>query len=438
MTGSPTTAAEGAHRADIGGLRAVLRLPAHALCVLMIAGFQMQLALFFGPSLIELSLWSLIYYGFWAATIGITVLGTRPALARAWPVFVFSAICVGLALLRPLDTVAKNLIVAMATLSCSVVLANAAGASNILRLSALGTAASAVVCLIDIILPTGMGSVLGRAAGFFVNPNDAAAALLLGTAASYAAVPLRWRGYFLILVGSALLATLSKSMILAALCILLLVCVLCWPLPRIRWFRHAYVALILAGWIATALYVNPRFAVAVHLAYRNIDTAVDAFKAAHDDVERTLASNEFDGRSVDSIIEAISRRASNEGIINSVSARGLLIERAWLVYRKYPWTGVGLKVAYALQPHNSFLMFALAVGLVGWLVPLGLIGLSALPMMRTKDPSQIALPLATFVIAMVSHNLLFSQALLLPIAFAITAGRDHTSAANAAREASAA
>jgi len=115
-----------------------------------------------------------------------------------------------------------------------------------------------------------------------------------------------------------------------------------------------------------------------------------------------------------------------------------LIERAWLVYRKYPWTGVGLKVAYALQPHNSFLMFALAVGLVGWLVPLGLIGLSALPMMRTKDPSQIALPLATFVIAMVSHNLLFSQALLLPIAFAIAAGRDHTSAANAVREASAA
>src|SRR5262252_7806266 len=99
----------------------------------------MQLALFFGPSLIELPLWSLIYYGFWATTVGITVLGARSALARAWPVIVFSAICVGLALLRPLDTVAKNLIVAMATLSCGVVLANAAGASNILRLSALGS-----------------------------------------------------------------------------------------------------------------------------------------------------------------------------------------------------------------------------------------------------------------------------------------------------------
>jgi hypothetical protein len=436
MTGSPTTAARGAHHADIDGVRAVLRLPARALCVLMIAGLQMQLALFFGPRLIGLPFWPVIFYGFWAATIGIAVLGARPALARAWPVFVFSAICVGLALLRPLEEVAKNLIVAMATLSCSVVLANAAGASNILRLSALGTAASAVVCLIDIILPTGMGNVLGRAAGFFVNPNDAAAALLLGTAASYAAVPLQWRGYFLMLVGSALSVTLSKSMILAALCILLLVCALCWPLPRIRWFRHACVALILAGWLATALYVNPRFAVAVHLAYQNIDTAIDAFKAAQDDVEHTLASNEFDARSIDSIIEAIGRRAGNEGIFNSVSARGLLMERAWLVYRKYPWTGVGLKLAYALQPHNSFLMFALAVGLVGWLVPLGLIGLSALPMIRTRDLSHIALPLATFVVAMVSHNLLFSQALLLPIAFAIASGRDDASAANAAREAS--
>jgi hypothetical protein len=436
MTGSPTTAAEGAHRADTDGLRAILRLPAKALCVLMIAGFQMQLAFFFGPQLIGFPFWSPIYYGFWALTIGITVLGIRPALARAWPVFVFSAICVGLALLRPLDEVAKNLIVAMATLSCGVVVASAASPLDILRLSAFGTAASAMVCLIDVILPTGMGNVLGRAAGFFVNPNDAAAALLLGTAASYAGVPLQWRGYFLLLAGSALFVTLSKSMILAALCILLLVGALCWPLPRIRWFRNACAAFILAGWIATAFYVNPRFAVAVHLAHQNLDRAADAFKAAQDDVERTLASNELDARSIDSIIEAISRRASNEGIVNSVSARGLFLERAWLVYRKFPWTGIGFKVAYALQPHNSFLMFALAVGLVGWLVPLGLIGLSALPMIRTRDPSNIALPLVTFVIAMVSHNLLFSQALLLPIAFAIAAVRGDTSAANGTRKAS--
>ncbi|WP_348527489.1 hypothetical protein, partial [Mesorhizobium sp.] len=44
----------------------------------------------------------------------------------------------------------------------------------------------------------------------------AAAGLLLGAAASYGAVTQKWRASFLVLVGAALLATLSRSTLLAA------------------------------------------------------------------------------------------------------------------------------------------------------------------------------------------------------------------------------
>jgi hypothetical protein len=118
------------------------------------------------------------------------------------------------------------------------------------------------------------------------------------------------------------------------------------------------------------------------------------------------------------IIAGINRRVKTEGHINSVSARWLPMQRAWLVYKQEPFGGLGFAAAYDLEPHNSFLLFALALGPIGWLIPVGLIGLSALPLIRTRDPVHVALPLATFTIAMVSHNLLFAPGLLAPIALA--------------------
>jgi hypothetical protein len=111
------------------------------------------------------------------------------------------------------------------------------------------------------------------------------------------------------------------------------------------------------------------------------------------------------------IIKEITRRAENEGDINSISARGLLMERAWLSYRHGPFFGQGLAAAHALQPHNTFLLFAVAFGDLGWIVPLAFLGLTAY---SVRSVQQLPLCLATFTVMMTSHDLPFTFGLLVP------------------------
>ncbi|MDB5576452.1 MAG: hypothetical protein JWR80_1628 [Bradyrhizobium sp.] len=122
-----------------------------------------------------------------------------------------------------------------------------------------------------------------------------------------------------------------------------------------------------------------------------------------DDNERKLKTEE--------IIREITRRAEHEGDINSISARGLLMERAWLSYRSGPFFGRGLATAHALQPHNTFLLFAVAFGDFGWFVPLAFLGLTAY---SVRSVQQLPLCLATFTVMMTSHDLPFTFGLLAP------------------------
>jgi hypothetical protein len=129
--------------------------------------------------------------------------------------------------------------------------------------------------------------------------------------------------------------------------------------------------------------------------------------------EGDLNAARRDGASAHQImIEELSRRAENEGRINSISARGLLMERAWIAYRDGPLFGIGIGLAHAFRPHNSFLLFALAFGPVGWLIPLGFIALAR---------KNVPLVLATFAAAMVSHDIFLQPALLFPLALGAAA-----------------
>ena len=104
------------------------------------------------------------------------------------------------------------------------------------------------------------------------------------------------------------------------------------------------------------------------------------------------------------IIKEITRRAENEGDINSISARGLLMERAWLSYRNGPLFGQGLAAAHALQPHNTFLLFAVAFGDRRMDRAVGVPRLTAYSVWSVQ---QLPLCLATFTIMMTSHDLPF-------------------------------
>jgi hypothetical protein len=254
------------------------------------------------------------------------------------------------------------------------------------------------------------------------------------------------RSLFLLIVGAAIFVTLSKSTLLAAL----VICIgmgtdLLWSRLRspesdspVSWFRLAVISLGLAGWIVGALLSNDRFAVAATNSLQQIGSALSAFGEAHqsiasavqskapsqsvpatvpggDEVETKSKSDETKSKS-DDLIEEIGHRAENEGDINSISARGLLMERAFLSYQTSPFFGQGLAAAHALQPHNTFLLLAVAFGHLGWLVPAVFLGLTVY---WARSVHQLPLFLATLTVMATSHDILLTPGLLAPIVFGI-------------------
>jgi O-Antigen ligase len=411
-----------------------VRMIAAAACLILIVAFQLQLLPFFSRLFIEdRTIWPFLFYGFWCIAAGTSaiVLFTRTdILWRTLPVLVVCAICIALALIHPLDGIAKNFIAAMVFFSCATVLASVSRPLRLLQISAAVTAISAVICLIDILFAEGLTNTAGRAAGLSIGPNGAAAGLLLGAAASYWAVPTRWRGYYLMIAGCALFATLSKSTLIAAIFIfgfIGIIAVIKCPFPRRGWLRHAVLACGLIAWIGVAFIANDRFVVATSDAYSGLGNAVSAFRDARKAIADSVPSfasatahSWQDKFRTNALIDAISRRTETEGDVNSVSARWLLMERAWLSYQQEPLFGLGFAAAHALQPHNSILLFMLALGSIGILVPLAFVGLTTTPLYFNGWAS-CALPMATFTIIMISHDILLTPGLLAPVAFGLAA-----------------
>ena len=120
-------------------------------------------------------------------------------------------------LIHPIDGVAKNFLIGTVFVACGSVLAIASAPFALLRFSATVTILSAVICLLDIFFSHGFTNTVGRAAGLSINANVAAAGLFLGAASSFWVVPHRLRTSFLLIVGAAILVTLSRSTLLAAI-----------------------------------------------------------------------------------------------------------------------------------------------------------------------------------------------------------------------------
>jgi hypothetical protein len=451
----------------------LLRVTAGALGCLFIVAFQLQLLPFFARLFVDdRTIWPIIFYGCWTLAIFTTLLLLilqRQTLLRTLPVLIVCALSVALTLIHPIDLVARNFLVAVAFVACGCVLAVASAPLALLRLSAAATALSAVICLLDIFFTHGFTNTVGRAAGLSINANVAAAGLFLGAASSFWALPHRLRTSFLLITGAAILVTLSRSTLLAAVVICCVVVAdLIWtrlrtsgPHGPLQWVSGSAVTLGLSAWIVVALFTNDRFSVAAKNSFFQIGSSLSAFEEAHDSVEQAIrskkeeASRKQPGTSTpkpgatpgasgprqgaassgsppartgsvgadaapnsisEEMIKEIARRAENEGDINSISARGLLMERAYLSYKTGPVLGQGLMAAHALQPHNMFLLFAIAFGFIGWFVPLAFLGLTAY---WVRGIQQLPLPLAAFTVMMTSHDVLFTPGLLAPVIFGI-------------------
>jgi hypothetical protein len=453
----------------------LLRVTAGALVCLFVVAFQLQLLPFFSRLFVnERMVWPIIYYGSWALVIITTVLLLilQPSiLKRALPVLAICAVSAALTFIHPIDLVAKNFLVGMAFVACGTVLAIASAPLALLRFSAAATVLSAVICLLDIFFSHGFTNTVGRAAGLSINANVAAAGLFLGAAGSFWAVPPRLRTAFLLVIGAAILVTLSRSTLLAALVVCGAVGAdMIWarlkdtrPRFPLQWVSGSILTLALAAWIALALFTNDRFSVAATSSFGQIGTSLSALEEARNSVAQavqsktagspsrpnaakepkaptaTAAANKAAPRqgsaaapaaiptpstrdemaeklNSEEIIREIERRAENEGDINSISARGILMERAFLSYKIGPALGQGLGAAHALQPHNMFLLFAVAFGFIGWFVPLAFL---ALTLWWARSILQLPLFLATFTVLMISHDVLFTPGLLAPIVFGI-------------------
>jgi hypothetical protein len=442
----------------------LLRVTAGALGCLFVIAFQLQLLPFFSRLFVdERTLWPIIFYGCWTLVIVTTLLLLilqRSILLRTLPVLAVCGLSAALTLIHPIDLVAKNFLVGTAFVASGYVLAIASAPLALLRFSAAATILSAVICLLDIFFSHGFTNTVGRAAGLSINANVAAAGLFLGAASSFWAVPHRLRTSFLLITGTAILVTLSRSTLLAAAIVCGCVAAdLIWtrwkgagPHRPLRWISGSALTIGLAAWITVALFTNDRFSVAATSSFRQIRTSLSALEEARDSIAQAVQSkaaptradgsrqpgaagprrdpsdatsaksgssirNDVEGHfRSEEMIKEIARRAENEGDINSISARGLLMERAFLSYRNAPLLGQGLEAAHALQPHNMFLLFAIAFGHIGWLVPLAFLGLTAC---WARSIQQISLFLATFTVMMTSHDVLFTPGLLAPIIFGI-------------------
>jgi hypothetical protein len=278
------------------------RLTAAAIGAFLFVAFQLQLLPLFSPLFVADRLfWPIVYYGCWSLVIGLTlvILATLSSIfRRALPILAVCAFAVGLTLTHPIDSIAKNFLVATVFVACASVLSIASAPLMLLKFSASATVLSAVICLLDILFTHGFTNSLGRAAGLSINANVAAAGLFLGAASSYWVVSQRLRAPFLLITGAAIFVTLSRSTLLAAIVICTgVVADLTWsrfrspePHPRIRWLRLALLALGLAGWIVAALFSNDRFSVAARNSFRQIGSALPEFEQASQSIASAVQS----------------------------------------------------------------------------------------------------------------------------------------------------
>ena len=242
-----------------------------------------------------------VVYALYGAVLvtSIAVLATRRDVrSKVLPLAIAAALTIAATALYPVGIAAKSYLITLFLGGGAIVLMLASVPLSVLRLSASVTALNALICLLDLFFAYGFTNTPGRAAGLAINPNVAAAGLLLGTAASYRAVSKKWRASFLVLVGTALLVTLSRSTLLVAFAAIAAPVV-----PRI-WRRYRdgqrfqvdptgckrafVVALVLLGAISAALTTNAYFRTAIDGSFAGILTAAEALDAAAEAIDTSL------------------------------------------------------------------------------------------------------------------------------------------------------
>lgn len=181
---------------------------------------------------------------------------------------------------------------------------------------------------------------LGRAAGLFMNPNQAGAALVLGFALSLGAVEPRWRVMYAVIVTGGVALTLSRGALVG---LALVYVALSLEGRTLRSGQVAKIVVLAAGagyafWLVFSAELQSRF---------NVDPALV--------LDRVLWILDPSGRADFSQEERVD-----------------LAERGWLQFVASPYFGNGLGSTELWElrtsTHNLYLMLASDFGLLGWFV----------------------------------------------------------------------
>lgn len=420
----------------------------------LIVAFQSQILPFFEPLLISGgNIWRITYYGFWgfaalcAMLLVIQFAWIRTAIA---PTVLVCLYAFALVALHPLDPVAKNFVVAIFLVLCLTVLIALLPWQTVARFSATVTALMATVALVDILFREGFTTTGGRAAGLSLNPNVAAAGLLLGAVATYKALPKRWQFPFLSLVAAALLGTLSRSTMMVGVMAGVFVIVsgilskgLAWrpQLPNRRHFiQNGLLLLFLAGWLGLAAMLNSYYTYSMRTSFSGLQTAITALAEAEKkygwklpDLTASFRSDSGtegmgdgfstpgDADSSTSQERKVVKAVDSDGEVNSAGTRALLLKRSLNAFLSGPFFGIGLEQAYDYHPHNTYLLLAVAFGWPGLLVPFGILALTVFRVRRFAD---LSFGLTAAGLMFFSHDILLVPGLLVSLVIGIAAQRN--------------
>lgn len=196
----------------------------------------------------------------------------------------------------------------------------------------------------------------GRSSLFYMNPNLAALALCF--LAFSAAVLLTRKAQCLLWVGVifAVLTTGSRSILLAMFIVFWVWFFFDWR-KKLEFLRCN--KLIVGGLVGVLVVAAGAAYDASPYFQKAVDRSVSVVSYVGEDFSGYVAEA---GEASDVYVDDAGRRLTSRII------RVRLMTRAWNEYLEAPWFGSGVDRAYELAPHNLYVFWPLAVGVLGWVV----------------------------------------------------------------------
>lgn len=295
-----------------------------------------------------------------------------------------------------------------------------------------------VINLLEVIHPGFFIAIGGRSAGFYGNPNISGLALVLGWMLVQESISNKYKTTVTILIGAGVLSTLSRTAI-AIYLILVIVLLHKGSLShgRKNWGINLILIVALGAYFFCGYQNNSEFRFALDSQTGGItrnfteveadsqnQTPVSGKHYVSEPAVKVLASvaqQPGNIKTVDSVLATeiennIQETLNKEYSDDSLSARAFLWANGINAIKQHLMWGIGMEKAWAMSPHNMYLLMGLAYGVPGWLIFPAFCLLIAL-VGKTSKGSSVALVL--LLAGGFSHNLLVDRTVLLPAALAL-------------------